>query len=201
MINIITTRDQAYPPVSILVKDGVHPRFFSKPSKRAGRVVRFASIADGRIESIGYTVPESYIGRLNRGNKGISICKVLHTWFEAGGSVFSGIFTLTPLNRKSISFSTLGGKEKTVNELGLAPCLRQPFKHVNGCHSSGNAQTGALSSSSTQPMRRRWRSNRIGFRSRRTVGAGGRREFAVVESRGLQFAAGAGTSVVTTDSV
>jgi len=202
MITDVITRDLMHPPVGILLaRGGVHPCFFSNPRAGAGHVVRFASSPDRQIGSISHTVRDAYAGCSNRESKGVSICKVLHAWFDPRTSVFLDTFTLDALNDNSIYFSILGGKEKFVGELGLAPCLRQPSENVNGHHSNGFTQIGAPASSSTQSMRQRRRSDRTGFRSWRAVRAGGRGGFAILESCGLQFAAGMGTAVVTTDAV
>jgi hypothetical protein len=201
MITGATTRDLSYPPVGILARDGVHPCFFSNPRAGAGYVERFASSPDRRIGSISHTVRDAFTGCSNRESEGVSICKVLHAWFDPRASVFSGIFTLDALNGNLIYFSTLGGTEKFVYQSGLALCLLQRSAHVNGLHSNGYTQIGALASSSTLSMRQRRRSDRTGFRSWRAVRAGGRRGFAILESCGLQFTAGMGTAVVTTDSV
>ena len=201
MITGVITRDPSCPPVGILARDGVHPCFFPDPRAGAGYVERFASSPGLQIGSSCRTVPDAYTGCSNRESEWVSVCKVLHAWYDPRASAFLGIFTLGALNCNSIYFSVLVETEKFVDPSGLAPCLRQTLTHANGRHSNGYAQIGALTSSPTQSMCQQRRSDRTGFRSWRAVRAGGRRGFAILESCGLRSTAGMGTAAVTSDSV
>lgn len=201
MITGHITRDLIHPPIGILARDGVYPRFFSNPRAGEGYLERFASSPDRQIGSFSHTIPAAFTGCSKRESEGISICKVLHAWFDPRASVFSGTFTLDALDDNSIHFSSLGGIRKFVDELTLAPCLQQTYVYVNGHHANGYSQIGALASSSTRSIRQRLHGDGTGFRGWHVVRAGGRRGFAILESRGLQYTTRMGMAVVTTDSV
>ena len=201
MITGVITRDPSYPPVGILARDGVHPCFLSNPRAGAGHGEKFAYSPDLQKRSFCHTVPGAYTEYSNRENEGVSSCKVLHAWFDPRPSAFSGIFTPDALNGNSLYFSILGETEKFAYKSGLAICLRQSSAHVNGRHSNGYAQNGALVSSSTKSMQQRWCLDRSPFRSWRAVPTGGRRGFAILESYGSRSTGGMGIAVVTTESV
>lgn len=154
MITGVATRDAIQPPVGGLAENGVHPCFFSDLHAGAGYVVRFASSRRRRTGSTSRTVNSAYARRLDRESKGISICKVLHTWFNPGLTVFLSIFMFNVIKDNSVYFSALSEREKSGMELGLAPCLRHSTVQANGRHSKGFAQIGGFASAPAQAMRR-----------------------------------------------